>query len=87
LHIIKFANIKIYPKEISNYDRSLKLRTASDILNLRLSEVNHPTEHVLIGKINVFFEEKAVFRQYIPKSTTIWNKTTNHATGNVTISV
>jgi hypothetical protein len=61
LHILKFTDTKICPKEISNYGRSLKLRTAADILNLRLSEVNHPTEHVLIGEINVFFKENAVF--------------------------
>jgi hypothetical protein len=58
LHIKKFANIKVYPQEISIYDRSFKLRKVSDVLNLRLSKVNYPTEHVSIDESTVFFKEK-----------------------------
>jgi hypothetical protein len=54
--------MKLHPiKILQNYDRLWKLRTASDNLNIRLSEVYQPPEHLSIDEIIVLFNGKVVY--------------------------
>jgi hypothetical protein len=48
-------------------DRLWKIRKISDALNNKFYELHNPTEHLAVDEMIVFYKERVVFRQYIPK--------------------
>jgi len=49
------------------YDRLWKIRTVFDTLNQTYPKFENPLEHLAVDEVIVKFQDRVIFRQYIPK--------------------
>jgi hypothetical protein len=74
LHFADIENPPTQNREGPDYDRLWNMRQIFDILNSKLSELYHLTEHVALDEVVVKFKGKVVIWQYITKKQEIWHK-------------
>ena len=70
LHILRFlhfADNSQRPDQCEEYDRLWKLRAIFDILNEAYAKFYNPSEHLAVGEVIAKFQDKVIFRHYIPK--------------------
>jgi len=70
LHILRFLHFSDNsqrPDQCEEYDRLWKLRTIFDTLSQAYAKFYNPSEHLAIGDLIVKFQDRVIFRQYIPK--------------------
>jgi len=70
LHILRFlhfADNSHRPDEGEEYDRLWKLSTVFDQLNEAYAKFCNLSEHLAADEVNVKFNGRVIFRQYIPK--------------------
>ena len=62
-----FADNSWRPDPGEEYDRLWKIRTVFDTLNQAYPKFYNPLEHLAVDEVNVKFQGRVIFRQYIPK--------------------
>ena len=70
LHILWFLHFvdnSRRPDPGEEYDRLWKIRTIYDILNQAYPKFYNPSEHLAADEVIVKFQDRVIFRQYIPK--------------------
>jgi len=75
LHILRYLHFTGNKKEPDrtdeNFDSLWKIRDLFEILNATFSKFYNPSENLAIADVTVSFRRRVIFKQYIPKNTSV----------------